>query len=59
LEKLAQVLPDALEGMARGEQAEPPGIGHVLRMLCSPNWRRGFAVVNNLLEALSRNFATG
>ena len=59
LEKLTQAVPDALEGMARGEQTAPPGIWHVLRILCSPNWRRGFAVANNLLEALRRKFATG
>jgi len=59
LEKFAQAVPDALEGVAMGEQAKPPGIWHVLRIFCSPNGRRGFAVANNLLEALWRNLATG
>jgi uncharacterized protein YjgD (DUF1641 family) len=57
LEKFARAIPDALEGVAKGEQAEPPGIWGMLKIFRSANLRRGLAVVNNLLEAWGRNFS--
>ena len=57
LEKFARAIPDALEGVAKGEQTEPPGIRGILRIFRSANLRRGLAVVNNLLEAWGRNFS--
>jgi uncharacterized protein YjgD (DUF1641 family) len=57
LEKFARAVPDALEGVAKGEQAEPPGMWGLLKIFRSANLRRGLAVVNNLLEAWGRNFS--
>jgi uncharacterized protein YjgD (DUF1641 family) len=57
LEKFARAVPDALESVAKGEQAEPPGIWGILKIFRSANLRRGLAVVNNLLEAWGRNFS--
>jgi uncharacterized protein YjgD (DUF1641 family) len=58
LEKLAQAVPDALVGAAKAEQTEPPGFWGVLKILRGKNLRRGLTVVNNLLEALGRNFSS-
>jgi len=57
LEKFARAIPDALEGVAKGEQADPPGMWGILKIFRSANLRRGLAVVNNLLEAWGRNFS--
>jgi uncharacterized protein YjgD (DUF1641 family) len=57
LEKFARAVPDALESVAQGEQAKPPGLWGILKIFRSENLRRGLAVVNNLLEAWGRNFS--
>jgi len=58
LKKLAEAIPDALVGEAKAQEIEPPGFWEVLHILRSESLRRGLAVVNNLLEALGRNFST-
>ena len=58
LKKLAEAIPDVLVGEAKAQEAEPPGFWEVLHILRSKNLRRGLAVVNNLLEALGRNFSS-
>src|ERR1700730_10560993 len=58
LKKLAEAVPDVLVGAAKAKETEPPGFWEVLHILRSKNLRRGLAVVNNLLEALGRNFST-
>jgi uncharacterized protein YjgD (DUF1641 family) len=57
LEKFARAVPDALEGVARGEQADPPSVWGIAKIFRSVNLRRGLAVVSNLLEAWGRNFS--
>ena len=59
LEKFAQAVPDALEGVAKGAQNQPPGFWDMLKIFRSANLRRGLAVVNNLLEAWGKNFSAG
>jgi len=58
LKKLAESIPDVLVGEAKAQETEPPGFWEVLHILRSKNLRRGLAVVNNLLEALGRNFSS-
>src|SRR5713226_8174088 len=58
LKKFAEAVPDVLVGAAKAEQTEPPGFWRVLKIFRSKNLRRGLAVVNNLLEALGRNFSS-
>jgi uncharacterized protein YjgD (DUF1641 family) len=58
LKKLAEAIPDVIEGEAKAEETEPPGWWESLRILRSKNLRRGLAVANNVLEALGRNFST-
>src|SRR5260370_36821292 len=58
LKKLAEAIPDVLVGEAKAQETEPPGFWEVLHILRSKNLRRGLAVVNNLLEALGRNFSS-
>lgn len=58
LEKFAQAVPDALEGVAKAQIAEPPGFWGIMKIFRSKNLRRGLALVNNLLEAWGRNFST-
>jgi len=58
LKKLAEAIPDVIAGEAKAEETEPPGWWESLRILRSKNLRRGLAVVNNLLEALGRNFSS-
>lgn len=58
LKKLAESIPDVLMGEAKAQETEPPGFWEVLHILRSKNLRRGLAVVNNLLEALGRNFSS-
>src|SRR5216683_390071 len=58
LKKLAEAIPDVLAGEAKAQETEPPGFWEVLHILRSKNLRRGLAVVNNLLEALGRNFSS-
>src|SRR5229473_3514479 len=58
LKKLAEAIPDVIVGEAKAEETEPPGWWEVLHILRSKNLRRGLAVVNNVLEALGRNFST-
>jgi len=58
LKKLAEAIPDILTGEAKAQETEPPGFWEALRILRSRNLRRGLAVVNNLLEALGRNFSS-
>jgi uncharacterized protein YjgD (DUF1641 family) len=58
LEKFAQAVPDALEGVAQAQITEPPGFWGIMKIFRSKNLRRGLAVVNNLLEAWGRNFST-
>jgi uncharacterized protein YjgD (DUF1641 family) len=55
LTKLAEVLPDALVGVAKAQEKEPPGFWEVLRILSSGNLRRGLALMNNVLEACGKN----
>jgi uncharacterized protein YjgD (DUF1641 family) len=56
LTKLAEALPDALVGVAKVQEKEPPGFWEVLRILSSGNLRRGLALMNNVLEACGKNF---
>jgi uncharacterized protein YjgD (DUF1641 family) len=58
LKKLAEAVPDVLVGTAKAQETEPPGFWEVFRILRSKKLRRGLVVVNNLLEALGRNFST-
>jgi uncharacterized protein YjgD (DUF1641 family) len=58
LEKFAQAVPDALEGVTKAQITEPPGFWGIVKIFRSENLRRGLAVVNNLLEAWGRNFST-
>ena len=58
LKKLTEAVPDVLVGAANAQETEPPGFWEVFRILRSKNLRRGLVVVNNLLEALGRNFPT-
>jgi len=58
LKKLAEAIPDVLVGEAKAQETEPPGFWEVLHILRSKNLRRGLAVVNNLLEALGKNFSS-
>jgi uncharacterized protein YjgD (DUF1641 family) len=58
LKKLAEAIPDVLVGEAKAQETEPPGFWEALHILRSKNLRRGLAVVNNLLEALGRNFSS-
>jgi uncharacterized protein YjgD (DUF1641 family) len=58
LEKFAQTVPGALAGVAKAEKTEPPSFWGVLKIFRSKSLRRGLAIVNNLLEALGRNFST-
>jgi uncharacterized protein YjgD (DUF1641 family) len=57
LKKLAEAIPDVIEGDAKAEETEPPGWWESLRILRSKNLRRGLAVTNNVLEALGRTFS--
>jgi uncharacterized protein YjgD (DUF1641 family) len=57
LKKIAAAIPDVLVGEARAQETEPPGFWEALHILRSKNLRRGLAVVNNLLEALGKNFS--
>jgi uncharacterized protein YjgD (DUF1641 family) len=57
LKKLAEATPDIIAGTAKAQETEPPGFWEVVRILRSKNLRRGLAVVNNLLEALGKNFS--
>jgi uncharacterized protein YjgD (DUF1641 family) len=57
LKKIAAPIPDVLVGEARAQETEPPGFWEALHILRSKNLRRGLAVVNNLLEALGKNFS--
>jgi len=58
LKKLGEAIPDVLVGEAKAQETEPPGFWEVLHILRSKNLRRGLVVVNNLLEALGRNFSS-
>ena len=58
LKKLAEAVPDVLVGTAKAQETEPPGFWEVFRILRSKKLRRGLVIVNNLLEALGRNFST-
>lgn len=57
LKKIAAAIPDVLVGEAKAQETEPPGFWEALHILRSKNLRRGLAVVNNLLEALGKNFS--
>jgi uncharacterized protein YjgD (DUF1641 family) len=57
LKKLAEATPDVIAGTAKAQETEPPGFWEVVRILRSKNLRRGLAIVNNLLEALGKNFS--
>lgn len=57
LKKIAVAIPDVLVGEAKAQETEPPGFWEALHILRSKNLRRGLAVVNNLLEALGKNFS--
>jgi uncharacterized protein YjgD (DUF1641 family) len=57
LNKLTEAIPGVLVGVAKAQETEPPGVWEVLQILRSKNLRRGLVVVNNLLEALGRNFS--
>ena len=56
LKRFAQALPEALEGTAKVQQAEPPSLWEAFRILRGENMRRGIAVANNLLGVIRRNF---
>jgi len=58
LKKLGEAIPDVLVGEVNAQETEPPGFWEVLHILRSKNLRRGLVVVNNLLEALGRNFSS-
>jgi uncharacterized protein YjgD (DUF1641 family) len=58
LEKFAQAVPDALAGAARAEQTEPPGFWGIWKIFRSRNLRRGLVVVNSMLAAWGKNFAS-
>ncbi len=58
LEKFAGAMPGALEGAAKAQQAEPPGIWGMLKILSGKNLRRGLAVVNGLLQGWGKSFST-
>src|ERR1700719_3699387 len=58
LKKFAEAVPDVLAGAAKTQETEPPGFWEGFRILRSKNLRRGLAAVNNVLEALGRNFST-
>jgi len=58
LKRLAEAIPDVIVGEAKAEETEPPGWWEVLHILRSKNLRRGLAVVNNVLQALGRNFSS-
>lgn len=55
LKKFAEAVPDALAGAAKAQEKDP-GFWEVLRIVRSRNLRRGLAVMNNMLEALGKNF---
>ena len=57
LKKIAAAIPDILAGEAKAQETEPPGFWEALHILRSKDLRRGLAVVNNLLEALGKNFS--
>lgn len=57
LKKIAAAIPDLLVGEAKAQETDPPSFWEALRILRSKNLRRGLAVVNNLLEALGKNFS--
>ena len=57
LKKIAAAIPEVLVGEARAQETEPPGFWEALHILRSKNLRRGLAAVNNLLEALGKNFS--
>jgi uncharacterized protein YjgD (DUF1641 family) len=58
LKKFAEAVPDVLVGAAKAQETQPPGFWEGFRILRSKNLRRGLAAVNNVLEALGRNFST-
>jgi uncharacterized protein YjgD (DUF1641 family) len=58
LRKFADAVPDALASAAKAEQTEPPGFWAALTMFRSKNLRRGLALMNNTLEAVTKNFST-
>jgi uncharacterized protein YjgD (DUF1641 family) len=58
LEKFAKTVPDALQLAAKARQAAPPSFWGVLKIFRSENLRRGFAVMDNLLEAWGRNLSS-
>ena len=57
LKKIAAAIPDVLVGEAKAQETDPPGFWEALRILRSKSLWRGLAVVNNLLEALGKNFS--
>src|ERR1700681_914999 len=57
LKKFTEAVPEVLVGAAKAQETEPPGFWEVFRILRSKNLRRGLVAVNNLLEALGRNFS--
>jgi uncharacterized protein YjgD (DUF1641 family) len=57
LKTFAQDIPDVLVGVAKAQEAGPPGFWESFRILRSKNLRRGLVVMNNLLEVLGRNFS--
>jgi uncharacterized protein YjgD (DUF1641 family) len=56
LKKFAEVLPAALEGTAKAQQAPPPSLWESFRILRGENLRRGLAVANNLFTVVWRKF---
>jgi uncharacterized protein YjgD (DUF1641 family) len=57
LEKFAQAVPGALVAAAKEQEKEPPSLWEALRILRSERLRRGLAVMDGVLGALSKGFS--
>jgi uncharacterized protein YjgD (DUF1641 family) len=57
LEKFAEAVPDALVAVAKVQEKEAPSLWEALRILRSERLRRGLAVMNGVLGALSKVFS--
>jgi uncharacterized protein YjgD (DUF1641 family) len=57
LADLTRAVPDAL-AQAKAEEAKPPGLVKLLGMFFKKDFRRGLAVMNDLLVAFGRNLSS-
>ena len=57
LEKFAEAVPDALMAAARVQEKKPPSLLEALHILRDGHLRRGIAVLDGVLGALSKNFS--